>query len=376
MIFPDGCPDPIPTPQPVTSCDNLRLVKSSPEMSSEGPEAALGRLEGPKSADDASHAAPSKQTAVPLSSTDQLSSPQNLETTLQNNGDGVHNEELPIGTALGDPGEDSALNPIQQDTVHHDPSVLKEHSGLPTKEASSAPTRETSRKRDLRPVPTPHTVTFDPSHTAKPSTASPSSMAYADRQRKAPGLATMNTPLNRKPSRWNILGGLFGKKNFSPSPAATQIYQMQDGFKPASQHKDNVLIGTESLGVVPKGKDRFHRSRSSSTRLTKSKGGTRPAFGRTRTAPTPHPPEVDPSPSSKGSNADDTFPELQLDGQPMLSVDIPNIQLDRYSVMFGGLLQPTPPAPAQPSLLVRRQAHLKNVETNRQDGEVLFSPTV
>lgn len=279
--------------------------------------------------------------------------------------------EWPMGT----PKKIQRRNTVQQDTVFHGPSDLKEYLGLPTTKESSAPSRETSGERDLPPVPTTNTVTFDPSHSGEPSTASPLSKAHLDRQGKAPGPATLNTPLKRRPSRWNILGGLFGKKNVSPSSAVTQIYQMQDGSKPASHHKDNVLIGTESLGVVPKGKDRFHRSRSSSTRLTKTKGGTRPAFRRTRTAPTPHPPEVDPSPSSKGSNADNIFPKLQLDGQPMLSVDIPNIQLDRYSVMFGGLLQPTPPPPSQPSLLVRRQAHLENVQTDRQDGVVLFSPT-
>ncbi|KAF7561754.1 hypothetical protein G7046_g2365 [Stylonectria norvegica] len=44
---------------------------------------------------------------------------------------------------------------------------------------------------------------------------------------------------------------------------------------------------------------------------------------------------------------------------PLLDVDIPNIKLDRYSVMFGNLLQPQPAA----SLLARRQATLDRLKT-------------
>ncbi|KAL9604387.1 MAG: hypothetical protein Q9219_000575 [cf. Caloplaca sp. 3 TL-2023] len=63
---------------------------------------------------------------------------------------------------------------------------------------------------------------------------------------------------------------------------------------------------------------------------------------------------------------------------PLLQVEIPSVELERYSVMFGSLLQPNQhsntgrqPSPArQPSLLARRQANLLPLRTtNRPDSE-------
>lgn len=378
MIFPDGPPDPITTPKPATSCDGLDLIRSNPEMSSEGPEAALERLERPKTADVASCAASFEQVANQRLSTDQSTSLPTLQTPIQTNGDGGEKEELLIGMALGDPDEDIVVTTNNQETVHHCSLEVAEHPVMQATEESSSVTNKVSEERDLSTVPSEReqiTVISDPLHSKKPSTTSLSPVPHSDRQREAFGLVDVNKPLKRKPSRWNILGGWFGKKNVPTESAPTQTYQMSDDSKPFAHHKEDVLIGTESLGVVPKGKDRNHRSRSSSTRLTKPKGGTRPTFRKTRTAPSPHPSEHGRNPFSKESNADSTFPQLQLDGQPMLSVDIPDIQLDRYSVMFGGLLRSTSPLASQPSLLVRRKAHLEDVKTDCQEGEVLIYPT-
>jgi len=378
MIIPDGPPDPITTPIPATSCDGLHLIRSNPEMSSEGPEAALERLERPKTADAASCAASFEQVANQRLSADQSTSLPNLQTPIQTSGDGGEKEELLIGMALGDPDEDLVVTTNNQDTAHRCSLEVAEHPVMQSMEQSSTVTDKVSEERDLPTVPSEReqiTVISDPLHSKKPSTTSLSPTPHSDRQMEAFGLADVNKPLKRKPSRWNILGGWFGKKNVPTGSAPTQTYQLPDDSKPFAHHKENVLIGTESLGLVPKGKDRNHRSRSSSTRLTKTKGGTRPTFRKTRTAPSPHPPEHGRNPFSKESNADSTFPQIQLEGQPMLSVDIPDIQLDRYSVMFGPLLKPTSTLASQPSLLVRRQAHLEDVKTDCQDGEVLINPT-
>ena len=58
-------------------------------------------------------------------------------------------------------------------------------------------------------------------------------------------------------------------------------------------------------------------------------------------------------------------------GEPLLQVDIPNIEMERYSVMFSGLLQPTqqstasrqPSPKRKPSLWARRHTHVKGFET-------------
>jgi hypothetical protein len=56
-----------------------------------------------------------------------------------------------------------------------------------------------------------------------------------------------------------------------------------------------------------------------------------------------------------------TTPEIQLDGGPMLNVDSPRIELERYSVMFGSLLG-TPNSNTSSSLLARRQATLDKLK--------------
>lgn len=375
MIFPDGPPDPIPTPKAAISSEGVHLIRSNPEMRSGGPEAALERLERSMTADDASHAASYRQAAIQPFATKQLTSPQNLDTFIQKTGDGDDEEEPLIGVALGDPEQDLGLTANEEDAVHPCLSDRTEQSTMTTTEGPSTAAHKVLEDGDPSTMPTTReqaTVAPDPLHSEEPSITSSSPMPHSDRQKEALRLDDVNKPLKRKPSRWNKLGGWFGKKSVPSAAATTQIYQMQDQPKALSHHEENALIGTTPLGVDPKGKDRNHRSRSSSTRLTKSKGGTRPTFRRTRTTPSPHPPGHDPNPSSKESNADDTFPNLRLDDRPMLSVDIPDIQLDRYSVMFGGLLQPKPPPPAQPSLLVRRHGHLEKVRLDGHDREVLL----
>jgi hypothetical protein len=49
-------------------------------------------------------------------------------------------------------------------------------------------------------------------------------------------------------------------------------------------------------------------------------------------------------------------PSLRLESSPMLDVDIPRIEMERYSVMFGSLLKPR-----DSSLLTRRQATLEKL---------------
>jgi hypothetical protein len=52
-------------------------------------------------------------------------------------------------------------------------------------------------------------------------------------------------------------------------------------------------------------------------------------------------------------------PEIKLDGGPLLNVDIPTIEMERYSVMFGSVIEPTSSAS---SLLARRQATLDKLK--------------
>ncbi|KAK4697757.1 hypothetical protein P7C71_g345, partial [Lecanoromycetidae sp. Uapishka_2] len=49
-------------------------------------------------------------------------------------------------------------------------------------------------------------------------------------------------------------------------------------------------------------------------------------------------------------------------GESLLQVEIPNVELERYSVMFGDVLDSTPQTKPQPSLLSRRQGQLEELQ--------------
>lgn len=66
-------------------------------------------------------------------------------------------------------------------------------------------------------------------------------------------------------------------------------------------------------------------------------------------------------------------PKITLDGEPigqqglhhgglMLNVDIPSIEMERYSVMFGSVLQ-KPASASSSALLARRQATLQKLKS-------------
>jgi hypothetical protein len=65
--------------------------------------------------------------------------------------------------------------------------------------------------------------------------------------------------------------------------------------------------------------------------------------------------------------------EKPYNGQ-MLDVDIPSIQLERYSVMFGSVLQK--PTSTASSLLARRQATLDKLKTVNEALASKVSPHV
>lgn len=71
--------------------------------------------------------------------------------------------------------------------------------------------------------------------------------------------------------------------------------------------------------------------------------------------------------------------ETKLDDQRpagrMLDIEIPNIQMERYSVMFGTVLQPAHP-PVPQSLLVRRQGNTDRLKPLNELKVCLSSPSV
>ena len=189
--------------------------------------------------------------------------------------------------------------------------------------------------------------------------------------------------LSKQKTKWKMFGGLFGKKTASSA------------VSPASPHYHSQLT---SLGGLESDPRTFYSHRSMDRELKKTtdltspnktsgKGtdGTKnkflqrhrpqnlniqPNLSRANTAPILQSDERSPTPPPKDLTGQSDLRFSQVDSGPMmLQVEIPNVAMDRYSVMFGSVLKPR-----EPSLLIRRQAQLENLKTT--DNEESLVPLV
>ncbi|KAG9240990.1 hypothetical protein BJ878DRAFT_255006 [Calycina marina] len=173
-----------------------------------------------------------------------------------------------------------------------------------------------------------------------------------------------------KGSRWKLLGGLFtnGRKNSEPQT----FYQVRQ--EPFHQ----VTIETDSGNFVEppmqKGPKQRGRTTTSSGHHDEKK---KPDMMRSNTAPmkiatdlakTPGAPEPPEFVLNNGRKASGTGAgDAQQSQNGLLNVDIPTTHLERYSVMFGGVLGNSPNAPSSSSLLARRQATLDRLKTANEE---------
>lgn len=192
-----------------------------------------------------------------------------------------------------------------------------------------------------------------------------------------------HVPQKPKVSRWKSLGGLFGKKGLtrsaSTSPSSYSQHPPYREMTPSltCQERNMEASGVthfyasraespqESLGPSltpsPKrtptiGSKRLRRKmsfRRSNSQRKGIQGGSQPNRKRSHTAPILRPQEESPN--------------FQLNGESLLQVEIPNVEMERYSVMFSNLLQP----PTTSSLLARRQAHLEELYTGTPAQQVV-----
>ncbi len=188
--------------------------------------------------------------------------------------------------------------------------------------------------------------------------------------------------LTRKGSKWKTLGGLFGKKKtVARAPKASPFYQL-DG--PSQQGPANPLIPQDHLET-----NALRRKRADSARTIQGKRGRagtlqsttkfevggllrrnssrRKGFRRKNTDADELLPEMRVLHSALSAHAavEDQQPlmtNLLPPGPSLLQVQIPNVELERYSVMFGDVLQGKVQAKPQPSLLSRRQGHPKELQ--------------
>lgn len=165
-------------------------------------------------------------------------------------------------------------------------------------------------------------------------------------------------PQRQKSRRWKLLGGLFGNRKQSSTLESEPFYHMQPGpIHQAMVEGDEVVFGQPPESSERGSENSRSRARANSEKTVKS----RPEIRRTNTVP-------------MNFDFQDRMeaPKILLGGKPitqnqqhhdglMLDVDIPSGPLERYSVMFGSVLQE--PTNTKSPLLTRRQATLERLKT-------------
>jgi hypothetical protein len=211
----------------------------------------------------------------------------------------------------------------------------------------------------------PSTVTHISSNTALP-----------------PAAESKQEGMKPKLRRWK---SIFGKKAQPQQEQKQSFYQLAQSAVPAraDSHHDNESIDSRTVSVlenphdesgalspptfrpeiresrrVPKG----HEQPLQETRPRALTNPTKPKVVRSASSPQPPPKDI--------MSDSPTVPKVVVSGGSrttsprttgsLLDVDIPNIKMERYSVMFGNLLQTN--ASTSSSLLVRRQGNTEKLK--------------
>ena len=193
--------------------------------------------------------------------------------------------------------------------------------------------------------------------------------------------ADQNVPgsgdLLRQKGRWKMFGGLFGKKSSStPVSPGSSFYQLHNTQSPGASNQDS---GTSRHYNGPYRDMKSSRNTNSPSKPTETgrnspkklqaqrKKDNKPNVKRSHTMPMLRGERRSPTPPPKDDASYRNPICSQADGEPMLlQVEIPNVAMERYSIMFGNVLQPK-----QPPLLVRRQAQLEKLKTKMAEEEVV-----
>ncbi len=180
--------------------------------------------------------------------------------------------------------------------------------------------------------------------------------------------------IKRKGSKWKSLSSLFGRREVRSASPFYQLDQTQQP-EPAKQlitqdHLDTNALhrkrADSSLGNKDSSSGVLGEERSGLLRRNSS----RRRGLRRRKVEEPQP-EMQQIPARYAAHAIaeklDPRGEQQgsrMSGPSLLQVEIPCVELERYSVMFGDVLEPqVRQSKPQPSLLARRQAHLEELHT-------------
>ncbi len=136
---------------------------------------------------------------------------------------------------------------------------------------------------------------------------------------------------NAKNARWNLLGGLFGRKASTSAPTSPPPRMLRDSSSSGEKSLQGEIRPAEVKGGL-------FRSRSKLKAARNRDELGKPAFNRARTAPI-RPDDISKPLPALGMDANFRKGSVPL-SRAMLDVEIPNVQLERYSVMFENLLDP------------------------------------
>ena len=178
--------------------------------------------------------------------------------------------------------------------------------------------------------------------------------------------------------KWKMFGGLFGKKGPSnPASPASPFYNLQypapdivniESQPPHVEHAPSRSMAESRRQQETTSRDlALMRAATRKKVLSKKrKEDTKPEVRKARTTNFFHSSRRSPkTPSSDGVSA-------TLETKPMmLRVDIPDVSMDRYSIMFSQVLKPE-----QPSLMVRRQAQLERLKTAGDTKPLVLSSSL
>ena len=152
-------------------------------------------------------------------------------------------------------------------------------------------------------------------------------------------------------NRWKLLGGLFGKKTLSAP--ASPFYLLQETSQNSPQPE--LIVPQHHIETGREKKVQRYRPQKRDHRMD-----SKLEIKRSQTAPLQRSREKTPAPPPKDRGK---ALRLQPNGGPLLQVEIPNVEMERYSVMFGSLIKPAHSS----SLLVRRQGTMEKLKADENN---------
>ena len=232
----------------------------------------------------------------------------------------------------------------------------------------TSPYRSRSLRRDKsvpRPRPSPvggrKTTTTTTTATATTTTTATATTTPGPDVHGLGG-AEVEHEMSARPGKWNLLGGLFGKKNLqtqvaSPPDTPSKAPPVDGSIRTSAGDHQSVLERQPCPPEPPRG---LFRSRSRLRSARHRDGQAKPEIKRTVTMP---------------MRAHDVSKPLPTPGEPptmrrhpkdprrlLLDVEIPSVQLERYSVMFSNVLQPNASTPTLLSGAQERTGKLREAE--------------